>query len=62
LYILVTARAVRRRFAQAQGSTGNVPSVCVVIAVPKIHVYTSVVGMSSKFWPLRLVPLAIVSE
>jgi hypothetical protein len=49
LYILVTARAVRRRFAQAQGSTGSVSSARLVIPLFTLHVYTSCSRMSSKF-------------
>jgi hypothetical protein len=50
LYNFVTARAVRRRFAQAQGNTGKALPDRVSISVFTIHVYTSVTGDVK--WPL----------
>ncbi len=56
LYILVTARAERRRFAQAQGSTGNRPSAWIVLPILIIHVYTYSVKMSSDPVPGFCIP------
>ncbi len=49
LYILVTARAARRRFAQAHGSAGNVLSARLVMSVFTIYVYTAYAKMSNRF-------------
>jgi hypothetical protein len=60
LYNLVTARAVRRRFAQAQGNTGKVRSDSFDTSVLTLHVYTFIMRMSIESWPFEVQPLLAV--
>jgi hypothetical protein len=54
LYILVTARAARRKFAQAHASTGRVRWPSFAASVCTIHVYTGVPLVSSAFPSFRV--------